>query len=247
MPISPRNYHHLRPIDALNAQLFASPLFRARLPQIESFEVAEVALRRGQLAQAPPETISLAASHFAKRAHRRGSATAAAVGQTNGRGGGGGRSGGADLLPTAQALAMAERIGSLSARRKFGRVPCKAVESDRQDTKPTQPGSTDKGLQRGQKGDKDDADVCTAPAAAPRGKRAQRRGAQQPIKEKDVRRQKKRGRPQETSSHRGGVNVRRCAKASGNDGKNEAGDSMEVSTDGEGKEEEEEEEMEWKG
>lgn len=234
-------------MDALNAQSFAPPLLWARLPQIESFEVAEVALRRGQLAQAPPETISLAASHFAKRAHRRGSATAAAVGQTNGRGGGGGRSGGVDLLPTTQALAMAERIGSLSARRKFGRVPCGKVESGRQGTKPTQPRSNNKDMQRGRRGDKDDADVCTPPAVASRGKRAQRSEVQKPIKEKDVRRQKKRGRPQEISSRRGGVNVRRCAKANGNDGKNEAGDSMEVSTDGEGKEEEEEEEMEWEG
>ena len=62
--MSPRNCLRLRQMDALNTKLFASPPLWARLPQIESFEVAEVALRRGQLAQAPLETISLAAVSY---------------------------------------------------------------------------------------------------------------------------------------------------------------------------------------
>lgn len=235
---------------ALDAQFFASPYLWERLPQIESFEVAEVALRRGQLAQAPLETISLAASHFAKRAHRRRSAMAAAVGQGSGRGGGGGgggRNGGVDLLPTAQALVMAERIGSLSGRRKVGRLSCGTVEEGRQSTEPTHPRSTDNNMKRGRRGEEDAADVRTppSPAATSRSKRALRRGPHKATKGKSGRRLKKRGRPRETSSHRGGNSGRRCAEANGNDGKGKVGDSMEVSTDEEGGEEEDE--KEWEG
>ena len=241
--MSPRNCLRLRQMDALNTKLFASPPLWARLPQIESFEVAEVALRRGQLAQAPLETISLAASHFAKRAHRRGSA-AAAVGQANGRGQGGGRSEGANLLPTTQALAMAEQIGSLSARRKIGRLSRGTVEASRGNSGATQSGSTDNYMQRRRKGERDDADVCTLSAPS-RRKRAQRRGSHNPTKEKGGRRLKKRGRPRETSSHRGGDSDSRRVKDNRNDDKDGARDNVKVFTNAE--REDEDEEMEWEG
>lgn len=169
---------------------------------------------------------------------------AAAVGQGIGRGGGGGRSGGLDLLPTTQALAMAERIGSLSGRRKFGRLSRGTVEAGRQSPKPTHPRSKDNDMQR--RGGEDDADVCTptTPATTFRSKRAQRRRPHKTTKDKGDRRLKKRGRARESPSHRGGDSGSRCAKANGNNGKGKVSDSMEVSTDGEGGEEEE---AEWEG
>ena len=238
--MSLRKHHGLRLADALSAQLFAPPPNRARIyiPQIESFEVAEVALRRGQLAQAPLETISLAVAHFAKkRAYRRGSA-ATGLGPANGRGAECGRNGGTDPLPTAQALAMADRIGSLSARRKVGRLSRAAVEAVKEISKPTQPDGIDDDTQQGEKG----GVVCTPPATS----RRTRRASSKPRKEQGGRLVKKRRRPRETSNgHRGGSG-NRCAKANGNDDKSEGGrNGVEVSADGEA--EDDEEEMEWEG
>ena len=239
MHMSLLKYFGLRLADALSPQLFASPPNRAHMyiPQIESFEVAEVALRRGQLAQAPLETISLAVAHFAKRAHRRGSA-ATGLGPANGRGAEWGRNGGTDLLPTAQALVMADRIGSLSARRRVGRLSRAAVEAVKEISKPTQPDGTDDDTQQGEKG----GAVCTPPATS----RRTRRVSPTPRKEQGGRPVKKRRRPRETSNgHRGGSG-NRCAKANGNDDKSEGGrNGVEVSADGEA--EDDEEEMEWEG
>lgn len=89
-----------------------------------SHEVAEIALRRGQLAQAPHGVLSLMVTHFANGGGRGRSATA--VGQTNAGDGVGGDGvagrGAADFLSKAQTIEMAERIGRLTARHRLGRT-----------------------------------------------------------------------------------------------------------------------------
>lgn len=76
-----------------------------------------MALRRGQLAQASPETISLVVSHFIGKANQ---GRLAATGHTNGdedRGGGRGGRGTPDTPSKTQTLELAERIRSLAMRR----------------------------------------------------------------------------------------------------------------------------------
>eukprot|EP00752_Nemacystus_decipiens_P014731 g13119.t2 len=78
-------------------------------PTVNSLEAAEVALRRGHLAHAPRETVSLVAAHFSKAARRGGgtpSSSAAAAAGT--------KSTTTVPPPKAQALEMAARIESLA-------------------------------------------------------------------------------------------------------------------------------------
>lgn len=70
-------------------------------------------MRRGQLAQAPVETVNLVAAHFSKAAQRGGNGISSAGRSTST----GGR--GAGNAPSkAQALEIAARIGSLNSRRR---------------------------------------------------------------------------------------------------------------------------------
>lgn len=78
-----------------------------------------MALRRGQLGQCPPETVSLIATHFSKGTHR---------GQTVTAQHGSGRSA-RDTLSKKQALEMTARMKSLMGRRRGPRVTSKVSSS----------------------------------------------------------------------------------------------------------------------
>ncbi|CAN0408534.1 unnamed protein product, partial [Ectocarpus sp. 12 AP-2014] len=78
-------------------------------PTVNSFEAAELALRRGQLAQLPHGTISLVATHFSRGAQRGAGSSLATTAFIAGRGGGA-------PLSKARALEMAAQIGSLASR-----------------------------------------------------------------------------------------------------------------------------------
>lgn len=86
--------------------------------KVNSLEAAEVALRRGQLAQAPAETVSLVAAHFSKGAQRGGSGIPSAGSSSSAWGRGDG-----SAPSKAQALEMAARIGSLNSRRRAAGRP----------------------------------------------------------------------------------------------------------------------------
>ncbi|CAN0042510.1 unnamed protein product [Ectocarpus sp. 6 AP-2014] len=235
-------------------------------PTVNSFEAAEVAHRRGQLAQSPHGTISLVATHFSRGAQRGAGSSLATTASIAGRGGGA-------PLSKAQALEMAAQIGSLASRvasasRSSRRAKVAAATATGAAARNTTPAARPRrgkkteqaaATQGGQGYDSgSDDDSLTSVVECKRGGRyTGLRGSDNGARKKggDSRKgSKKRRRDRETSRTRaGGAGGGIAANAKANREKND--DRMDASVEDDGheqgeedeEEEEEDEEEQWQG
>ncbi|CAM9634972.1 unnamed protein product [Ectocarpus fasciculatus] len=231
-------------------------------PTVNSFEAAEVALRRGQLAQSPHGTISLVATHFSRGAQRGAGSSLAATASIAGRGGGA-------PLSKAQALEMAAQIGSLASRGASASRPSRratvaaaaATGAAARNTAPaTRPRRGKKTKQaaatQGREGydsGSDDVSLTSIVGCQREDRYTGRRGSDKGARKKSggsKRGSKKRRRARETSRTRAGG--ARGGKANAKANKEKGDDSMDISEEGDGREqgeedEEEDEEEQWQG